>query len=71
MAAQTVREALLFSALLRQPAEVPKEEKMAYVDSVITMLEMEGWADAMVGEVGQGLSVEQRKVSKVSQSKAR
>ena len=31
---QTVREALLFSARLRQPRDVPDEEKVAYVDTV-------------------------------------
>jgi hypothetical protein len=36
----TVREALEFSALLRQPASVSKEEKLAYVDEVINLLEM-------------------------------
>lgn len=58
---QTVREALQFSALLRQPRETPKEEKLAYVENVISMLEMESWAEALVGEVGMGLNVEQRK----------
>ena len=37
----TVREALLFSALLRQPAKTPREEKVAYVEEVIKLLEME------------------------------
>lgn len=58
---QTVREALQFSALLRQPRETPKEEKLAYVENVIEMLEMTSWADAFIGEVGAGLNVEQRK----------
>ncbi|KAK4052513.1 Multidrug resistance protein [Microbotryomycetes sp. JL201] len=57
----TVREALQFSALLRQPAHVPKEEKIAYVDEVITLLDMEEYADAVVGVPGEGLNVEQRK----------
>lgn len=57
----TVREALNFSALLRQPAEVPREEKLAYVDEVIKLLEMEEYADAVVGVPGEGLNVEQRK----------
>ncbi|KAK0564174.1 ATP-binding cassette transporter snq2 [Tilletia horrida] len=61
MAEATVREALIFSALLRQPAETPKQEKLDYVEAVIQMLEMESFANAMVGEVGAGLSVEQRK----------
>ncbi|CAD7062712.1 unnamed protein product, partial [Tilletia caries] len=61
MGETTVREALIFSALLRQPAETPKQEKLDYVEAVIQMLEMESFANAMVGEVGAGLSVEQRK----------
>jgi len=57
----TVREALNFSALLRQPAHVPREEKLAYVDQVIKLLDMEEYADAVVGVPGEGLNVEQRK----------
>ncbi|PNY28748.1 ABC transporter CDR4 [Tolypocladium capitatum] len=57
----TVREALNFSAILRQPAHVPREEKLAYVDEVIKLLEMEEYADAVVGVPGEGLNVEQRK----------
>ena len=57
----TVREALMFSAQLRQPASVPMEEKRAYVEDVIRMCEMEAYADAIVGTVGEGLNVEQRK----------
>ncbi|KAM4062813.1 ABC-2 type transporter [Hirsutella rhossiliensis] len=57
----TVREALNFSALLRQPAHVPKGEKLAYVEEVIKLLEMEEYADAVVGVPGEGLNVEQRK----------
>jgi ABC-type multidrug transport system permease subunit/ABC-type multidrug transport system ATPase subunit len=57
----TVREALNFSAILRQPADVPKAEKLAYVDEVIKLLDMEEYADAIVGVPGEGLNVEQRK----------
>ncbi|KAL7918043.1 ABC-2 type transporter domain-containing protein [Trichoderma austrokoningii] len=57
----TVREALNFSALLRQPAHVPREEKLAYVDQVIKLLDMQEYADAIVGVPGEGLNVEQRK----------
>lgn len=57
----TVRESLEFSALLRQPSSIPKSEKLAYVDEVIRILEMEGYADAIVGVPGEGLNVEQRK----------
>ncbi|KAI8156818.1 ZEB2-regulated ABC transporter 1 [Colletotrichum sp. SAR 10_70] len=57
----TVREALEFSALLRQPATTPKAEKLAYVDEVIKLLDMQEYADAVVGVLGEGLNVEQRK----------
>ncbi|KAJ5157869.1 ABC multidrug transporter A-2 [Penicillium canariense] len=57
----TVREALIFSACLRQPHSIPREEKLAYVEEVIRMLEMEAYAEAVVGILGTGLNVEQRK----------
>lgn len=57
----TVREALNFSAILRQPADVPKDEKLAYVEEVIKLLDMQEYADAVVGVPGEGLNVEQRK----------
>jgi len=57
----TVREALNFSALLRQPDHVPRTEKLAYVDEVIKLLDMEEYADAIIGVPGEGLNVEQRK----------
>lgn len=61
LATSTVREALNFSALLRQPKTTPKEEKLEYVNEVIKVLEMDGYADAVVGVPGEGLNVEQRK----------
>ncbi|KAL2852094.1 ABC-2 type transporter-domain-containing protein [Aspergillus pseudoustus] len=57
----TVREALRFSAILRQPAKVPRQEKLDYVEEVIKLLGMEAYADAVVGVPGEGLNVEQRK----------
>ncbi|KAJ0163408.1 ATP-binding cassette transporter CGR1, partial [Colletotrichum tanaceti] len=57
----TVREALTFSAVLRQPARFSHEEKIAYVDKVIDILGMGEYADAVVGVPGEGLNVEQRK----------
>lgn len=61
LSTSTVREALTFSALLRQPSDIPREEKIAYVDEVIKLLEMEEYAEAVVGVPGEGLNVEQRK----------
>jgi ATP-binding cassette subfamily G (WHITE) protein 2 (PDR) len=73
----TVREALRFSALLRQSNERSTKEKLEYVNTVIEMLDMESYADAVVGvpgegeylrhkfyantDVSRGLNVEQRK----------
>jgi len=57
----TVREALVFSAVLRQPASTPRAEKVSYVEEVIKLLDMEEYADAVVGVPGEGLNVEQRK----------
>lgn len=58
----TVREALRFSAYLRQPKSISKEEKDAFVEDVIHMLNMEDFSEAIVGNPGEGLNVEQRKL---------
>ena len=57
----TVREALEFSALLRQPHEYSRDEKLRYVDHVIDLLGMQPYSEAIVGTPGEGLNVEQRK----------
>jgi ATP-binding cassette subfamily G (WHITE) protein 2 (SNQ2) len=57
----TVREALEFSALLRQGRDVPREEKLKYVDTIINLLEMRDIEHTLIGKTGAGLSVEQRK----------
>jgi len=61
LSTSTVREALTFSAVLRQPAHVSRQEKLDYVEEVIKLLEMSEYADAVVGVPGEGLNVEQRK----------
>lgn len=58
---QTVREALRFSANLRQPYETLQSKKDAYVEEIISLLEMEDIADAIIGSPESGLAVEQRK----------
>ncbi|TVY84470.1 ZEB2-regulated ABC transporter [Lachnellula suecica] len=58
----TVREALRFSAVLRQPKAVSKKEKYEFVEDVIKMLNMQDFAEAVVGVPGAGLNVEQRKL---------
>lgn len=57
----TVREALRFSALLRQPKETPIEEKYEYCETIIDLLEMRDIAGAVIGSAGEGLNQEQRK----------
>lgn len=58
----TVREALRFSAMLRQPQSVSTREKDEYVDKVIEMLDMSEFSEAVVGVPGEGLNAEQRKL---------
>ena len=53
----TIREALEFSAILRQERHVPREEKLAYVDTIIDLLELNDIQDAIVMSLG----VEQKK----------
>ncbi|KAI0064587.1 hypothetical protein BV25DRAFT_1869256 [Artomyces pyxidatus] len=48
----TVREAMRFSAYLRQPEHVSKEEKDAYVEDMIELLELQELADAVVRSLG-------------------
>jgi ABC-type multidrug transport system ATPase subunit len=57
----TVREALQLSAYLRQPADISKADKDAYVETVLSMLGIESIADALIGVPGSGLDLEQRK----------
>ena len=53
----TIREALEFSAILRQPSSTPRADKLAYVDEIIALLELEDLQDAIISSLG----VEQRK----------
>lgn len=57
----TVREALQFSACLRQPQNVSRADKFAYVGYIMDIMDMQWYADVLVGEVGENLNVEQRK----------
>jgi ATP-binding cassette subfamily G (WHITE) protein 2 (SNQ2) len=57
----TVREALEFSALLRQSRDTPREEKLRYVDAIIELLQLHDIENTLIGRPGAGLSVEQRK----------
>lgn len=53
----TVREAFEFSALLRQGYEVPKEEKLSYVETVLHTLDLIDLQDAVI----ESLDIEKRK----------
>lgn len=57
----TVREALEFSALLRQPRSLSNQEKLDYVNVIIDLLELHDIEDALIGTPDAGLGVEQRK----------
>ncbi|KAA8565941.1 hypothetical protein EYC84_009750 [Monilinia fructicola] len=61
LSTMTVREALQFSATMRQSSKVTKKEKFAYVEEIIKLLEMDVYADAVVGAPREGLNIEQRK----------
>ena len=53
----TIREAFEFSAILRQDREIPRQEKIDYVNRIIDLLELEEIQDAIIGS----LNVEQKK----------
>jgi ABC-type multidrug transport system ATPase subunit/ABC-type multidrug transport system permease subunit len=53
----TIREALEFSALLRQSRDTPRQEKLEYVDKIIHLLELDDIQDAIIMSLG----VEQKK----------
>ncbi|XP_023741118.1 ABC transporter G family member 35 [Lactuca sativa] len=58
----TVHESLIYSAFLRLPKEVSKEDKMTFVGEVMELVELDNIKDAIVGLPGvSGLSTEQRK----------
>lgn len=59
---QSVREALKFSADLRQSSATSEEARIAHVEDVIRLLELEGIANAVIGTVDNGLNLEQRKL---------
>ncbi|KAF8963959.1 ABC-2 type transporter-domain-containing protein [Flammula alnicola] len=48
----TVREAMRFSAYLRQPSSVSKEEKDRYVEEMIELLELQELSEALVFSLG-------------------
>jgi ABC-type multidrug transport system ATPase subunit/ABC-type multidrug transport system permease subunit len=58
----TVRESLRFSADLRQSYDTPQSEKYVYVEEIISLLELEDIADAIIGSPEAGLPPNQRKL---------
>eukprot|EP01038_Epipyxis_sp_PR26KG_P010860 gene10860-14577_t len=58
----TAREAIEFSAALRLSSDVTSEQREAWVNSVLLMLELKPLEKTMIGVLGQGgMSFEQRK----------
>ncbi|KAH9860436.1 hypothetical protein J1614_011767 [Plenodomus biglobosus] len=53
----TIREALEFSAILRQDKKTPRQEKLDYVNKIIDLLELQDIQDALLSSLG----VEQKK----------
>ena len=53
----TIREAIEFSAVLRQERHVSREQKLTYVNEIIDLLELQEMSDALILSLG----VEQRK----------
>ncbi|AOA65255.1 Plasma membrane ATP-binding cassette (ABC) transporter [Komagataella phaffii CBS 7435] len=61
LAEYSVRESLRFAVNLRQSEKVPQAEKYEYVEKIINLLGMQNYAEAIIGKIGRGLNVEQRK----------
>ncbi|KAL3461699.1 P-loop containing nucleoside triphosphate hydrolase protein [Aspergillus heterothallicus] len=59
--ASTVRVAFTFSALLGQLSQYSQQQRIAYVDTVISLLSMEDYTHTIVNVPGEGLNIKQRK----------
>lgn len=57
----TVREALEFSALLRQPKHYSRREKLLYVEEVLDFLGLREFENILIGDENSGLEMEQKK----------
>lgn len=62
----TVREALEFSALLRQPKHYSKKEKLLCVEGILDSLDLRQYENVLIGDDNSGLGVEQKKRVTVS-----
>ncbi|GAM17118.1 hypothetical protein SAMD00019534_002930 [Acytostelium subglobosum LB1] len=58
---QTVREAIQFSAKTRLPSDMPMEEKLAFVETILETLSLLKIANKVIGKGDEGLSLSQRK----------
>lgn len=54
----TIREALEFYALLKQPSFYSREEKLAHVNHVLDVLDLVPLQHAIIGNGDSGLGVE-------------
>jgi ABC-type multidrug transport system ATPase subunit len=54
-------QALESSTLLRQPRETPEKEKLAYVETIINLIDLHDIPGTLIGKVDAGLNVEHRK----------
>ena len=61
-----MREALEFSALLRQPSYYSRAEKLNYVDHILDLLDLRELQYALIGDAESGLGVEMTKRVTVS-----
>ncbi|CAN3377385.1 hypothetical protein DIURU_003370 [Diutina rugosa] len=61
LATDTVRETLYLSACLRRPSSVSEKEKKDYCDEIIRMMEIDAYADAVIGKNASGLTIKQQK----------
>uniref|UniRef100_A0A6U0YCP6 ABC transporter domain-containing protein n=1 Tax=Polytomella parva TaxID=51329 RepID=A0A6U0YCP6_9CHLO len=57
----TVKEALLFSARIRLSSDTSRETIYRYCEEIMTIIELNSLSNHLVGSIGDGLSVEQRK----------
>lgn len=46
---------------MRQDCDLPREDKLAYIDEVLDLLDLTDLQDAIVGTTRAGLGLEQRK----------
>jgi ATP-binding cassette subfamily G (WHITE) protein 2 (SNQ2) len=65
-----VKEALIFSAVLRQPSTISYEDKIAYVERIIDLLELRDISEALIGGMSKS-NIYSRRYTNPSQSPVR